>query len=448
MSGRMSPLIALLCVTILYSHNLDLADYGNYQSVWMYANIVSVILGFGITTIIFSTNAESLFAFIAKNKQQILSWYSALWISAIIIFLLFAKNFSTAQRIWISVFIVLQNANTILETIMIKNGGERKYFVVNVFYGLLFLGWHFFILKTGYALLFVITGIVCLSALKMFLLLLLRSKKQEAFTEPRNLDRSFTSHWIYVGLNDIVGIISKWADKLILLYLLTSSEFAIFFNGSIEIPFFGILISVTGSYMMLQMSKTTTDRTQIQSVFRESFLLLSSVVFPLFFFLFFFRYELFLIFFGKSYIASVPVFAISLLILPLRINDYCSILQSFSKGKKVTAGAVLDLAIAILLVFILYHFMGMQGAALAIVISTLIQSLYYLHQSAKVLHVKMKELVPSIRLLLRFLVTGAIFFLLKQVLVNINDFIAICIGIAVMLVIIAVMARKYLKISG
>ena len=228
-AGRMMPLLALLIITLLYSRWLSYEAYGIFQSVWMYANIVGVILGFGITTIIFSTNADALFSFISKNKKQLLKFYGLLWACTLIGFLFLSKNFTNNQRILIASFIIIQNLNTVVETVMIKNSGEKKYFILNCFYASLFLAWHIWMVETGYSLANLMIGILLLSVIKLAFLFWL---KNNPGTSVENIaeELSFKNHWIFVGLYDIIGIIGKWVDKLILLYLLTSAEFAIFLS--------------------------------------------------------------------------------------------------------------------------------------------------------------------------------------------------------------------------
>jgi len=220
-------------------------------------------------------------------------------------------------------------------------------------------------------------------------------------------------HWGYLGLNEIFGIISKWIDKIFLLYLVSASDFAIFFNGSFEIPLFGLLISVAGSFMLIEFSENLQLKSRIVDIFKENFIILSGIVFPLFFFLLFFREEIFSFAFKNKYNASVPIFAISILILPLRINNYSAILQCFSEGKKIMAGSLIDIILALALMIILYPLMGSRGIVLSIVISTYCQSFYFLWHSAKVLNVKVYSLLPLKNLAKKFLTLLALYFIMS-----------------------------------
>jgi len=411
--GRILPLGALFLITVIYSRQLSYTDYGLFQSVWMYANIINVIISFGFASVIFSTNYSFLVFFLQKNRRFIASCYLVLWTIGLTAFYVLARNFSAGLKIWIILFMVIQNIITVIETLLVKRGGEKMSFVINAGYSLLFFGCHLYVLVTRYSLEHLIAAICVLSLVKMIVLLALRH--EPAVEQKVADDPQFGQHWAFLGLNEIFGVLSKWVDKVFLLYLLTASDFAIFFNGSFEIPLFGLLISVAGSFMLIEFSANLDLKTKIVSLFRESFTMLSAIVFPLFFFLFFFRNELFAFVFRHRYGDSVPIFAVSIFILPLRINNYSVILQCFSQGKKIMIGSLIDLLIALVLMAALYPVMGSRGVVLSIVISTWCQVGYYLWCSAKVLKIRVIELLPWQKLLARFLLLLGLYAVLAVV---------------------------------
>lgn len=382
----------------------------------MYTNIINVIINFGLSAVILSTNLSFLFYFITKNQKKLSVFYSILWIFGLSIFFFFAKNFNASLKFLLIAFIIIQNVSSVVETLLIKRQGEKISFVINFIYSILFFGWHLYVLFTNYSLYFLISGICILSVLKLTVMILIPSKR-ESYKESAS-EKHFLNHWIYLGLNDVVGVVSKWIDKAVLLYLLTTADFAIFFNGSFEIPLFGLLISVTGSFLLIEISGNLHLSDKIIKLFRENFNALSTIVFPLFFFLFFFQKDLFSIVFNDKYNASLPIFAISIFILPIRINNYSTILQCFSQGKKILWGSMLDISIAIILMLILYPIMDTKGIALAIVIATYCQVVYYLWHSAKILHTSILKIVPLKKIILKFFgilfLFACLFFLLTE----------------------------------
>ena len=341
----------------------------------------------------------------------------------LVFFYFFSKNFNAVEKYLVIFFIVLQNIITASESLLVKQGGEKKSFLINFFYSILFFAWHLYVLYIGYRLTNLIEGACVISFLKL-VATVIYTKKSNAVVAEKD-DNNFFGHWAYLGFNDILGVIAKWIDKIFLLYLLTSADFAIFFNGSFEIPLFGLLISVTGSLLLIEISADLQSKNKITGLYRENFRMLSKIVFPLFFLLFFFREEIFLIAFKGKYNASIPIFLISIFVLPIRINNYSVILQCFSQGKKILLGSIMDLVLAIILMFLLYPSMGSRGIALAIVIATWCQVLYYLWHSKELLQVPLSELIPLRKLLIRFLVLLVAYLLLSLLLQNLSALISL-----------------------
>jgi O-antigen/teichoic acid export membrane protein len=441
--GRVLPVLILFLITIIYSRKLSFDEYGKFQSVWMYANIVNVIITFGLTSVIFSTNLNFLFSFIKIHQKKLSIFYSLLWIIGLAAFYLFAKNFTSGLKLLLVAFIIIQNVSTIAETLLIKRQGEKASFIINFIYSVFFLAWHLYVLFTDYSLMNLIFGICVISILKLMAMLMIPFK-QGLFVAVAN-EKHFLDHWAFLGLNDILGVISKWIDKFFLLYILTATDFAIFFNGSFEIPLFGLLISVMGSFLMIEISKNVSLTSKIVQLYRESFLILSTLVFPLFFFLFFFRNELFALVFNNKYDASLPVFVISIFILPLRINNYSVILQCFSKGKTILIGSIFDISIAIILMLVLYPLMGTQGIALAVVVATFCQVIFYILHSAKTLHVSVLQVLPLQKLLLRFLIAGVSYFILFLILTKWELKIKLLVGVIFTTFLILIGFIKYFK---
>jgi len=118
------------------------------------------------------------------------------------------------------------------------------------------------------------------------------------------------------------------------------------------------------------------------------------MAFPLFFFLLYFRQEFIYFFFSEKYAAAIPIFLCSILILPIRAYNHTIILQSRERGNIINRGAVLDMVLAVLLMYPMYLWLGLPGVALSFVCSTVIQVIYYFYHSRKLLQVKGPELLP------------------------------------------------------
>ena len=391
--ARLLPILVLFVITVLFARKLSYNEYGTFQSVWMYSNIINVIITFGFTSIILSTNESLLNSFIINNRQQIIFFYSLLTILTLFVFYSYARNLTLSTILLLIAFTLTQNIIAIKEIYLIKYERQQQLFYINIFYTLFFLLWHFYILFQGYDLNKLIIGIIILSIIKIFAI---RSHRT-LLSNQNNLNlshASFKNHWIFIGINDIIGVFSKWIDKLFLLYLLTPSDFAVFFNGSFEIPLFGLLITVAGNLLMVDISKGLLSSENVLKSFDTNYKLLSAIVFPIFFFLLFYNKELFALLFNHKYDASIPVFIISLFILPLRINNYGALLQCYSRGDLVMKGSILDISIVIILMLALYTDLSTKGVAVAVVFGTYAQIFYYLLSASKAINVRFLALFP------------------------------------------------------
>jgi O-antigen/teichoic acid export membrane protein len=98
--------------------------------------------------------------------------------------------------------------------------------------------------------------------------------------------------------------------------------------------------------------------------------------------------------FAHRYDAAVPLFVVASLVVPLRAYNFTALLQHKGQGRIITRGALLDLGLALGLIYPLYRGLGLAGVALAFVISTYWQAGYYLGHTARLLGVLWVSLLP------------------------------------------------------
>lgn len=120
-------------------------------------------------------------------------------------------------------------------------------------------------------------------------------------------------------------------------------------------------------------------------------------------------------------------------------------LQCFSLGKKVLTGAIIDIIIALALMIILYPAMGSRGIVLSIVISTYIQTLYFLWESAKLVHTTIFNILPLRKLLTKFLLLLVIYFCCSSLVSSLSVILKIAVATIVTLITIAAGTWSYLK---
>ncbi|MFN0081056.1 MAG: lipopolysaccharide biosynthesis protein [Ferruginibacter sp.] len=390
--GRLLPILVLVVISILYSRKLSYDDYGKFQTFWIYSNVLNIIVAFAMPSIILANRDVVFHFFMSAYKKKIGVFYVALYIAVAVVFYLSVHNLFPAIKFCILVFIALQFASTVADTFLIKRNQLNLYFVANFIYSILFLAIHLYFYFNVFDLQLLVYSLLGLVAAKSLLLFFI--KKPAVDAHDSTVANIFFKNWLYLGANEMVGVIARWLDKMYVVFLLSAANFAIFVNGTIEIPLFAVLISAAETFMLTKISHNVTDKKQSALIFKESFKLLSFISFPVFFMLLLVHEEAFSIVFNNRYNQSVPIFLISIFIIPVRINHYSVILQCYHASNKILAGAVIDILLALVLMTFLYPAFGVAGVALAIVLSTYVQVFYYLWHSAKLIKVGMSDLVP------------------------------------------------------
>lgn len=392
--SKLLPVAVQLIIIFIFSRSLSYDDYGSYQSVWLYIGILSAIGLFGLPSLLLSSSLQNILQWVRENKRTAIPILVLLNLLPIVYLLTMVLHFSIKVKLLLLIVLIAQNIAIIIETIAIKNEREKTVVISNIVFATLFLIWHLYVLNDNYSLVKLLPGLFFLFVTKS--LFLLQKRKLPLQTESGIvLGENIGKQWLYLGINDVLGMLFKWLDKWVILLLVTTAQFAVYFNGAYEIPVFVLLVSAMGNIMIVEMSKkTSADTAEVAQLFSTSSLLLASIVFPSFCFLLFYHQNFFTLFFSDKYLASIPFFIISIFILPARITNYTAALQVFNRSDIIVKGAVLDIAVAIILMLSLYPFLHFKGIALAFVLSTYIQIGYYLWHTSKLLHKKIADFFP------------------------------------------------------
>jgi O-antigen/teichoic acid export membrane protein len=387
--------IQLIVILVLAGH-LSLTDYGIYQSVWVYVSLFSIIGVFGLNSLILSSPFSDVRKWIRKNKKKSIPGLLLLNIAGSIYIFLGPTYFDLNQKILLTVLILLQNFSSIAEALHIRKGNISIIFISNIVYLSFYISIHLFVILSHYSLSAILFGI-CIGQLFRLIMLITMLGIENTVSD---YDKNIGKKWFLLGSNEILSVFTVWFDKWLVLLLLPAAQFAIYFNGTYEIPLFSLLLSAAGSISVVHISGKSADRKENISVtFRKTSLFLSSMIFPLFSFLLFYSDSIFSFLFHGKYIESVPIFQLSCLVLPVRIINSTTGLQAWQRPDIILKGTLLDFVIACILGIIFYYLMGLKGLAFAFVVSTYFQVGYYLWNTSKLSTLRLNDLLPFKKIL-------------------------------------------------
>jgi O-antigen/teichoic acid export membrane protein len=411
--ARVIQVLLTLGVFWLYSLRLQKALYGNYQKIFVIIGFCSSLLALGLPLLIASLPATQLRELIRGIWKRTKKFYFILFAGIVIFVLLFLPILSLTTRFLLLILSLTGALYSVAEIFTIKRGRNRRVFLINLVYSFVFAGIHLYFLFQAVFLLDALLAALIVPGVLRILFTGIGHREsgggQGDETGNEGTAALYTRQWVYLSLNQGLESFSGNIDNLFLLWLLTAPFFAVYFNGSYEIPVSGILVSAAGTFISVQVNQAGAGNAGILSLFRRVCLLLACLLFPLFFFLQANASLLFDWAFHGKYNDAVPIFLISTWILPLRIANYTVILQNKLRSEWVFQGSLLGVVAKILLCLLFYSIWGLRGVAAAMVAGTGAQIVFYLYHSAKTLETPLFSIMPFRKLLLFFILCGVLF---------------------------------------
>jgi O-antigen/teichoic acid export membrane protein len=393
---RFLPALASVAAVVWLSRYTTPAYYGRYQRFWVQWQVLHVVACLGLPTLVLTYPPAAIGGVVRKVSRQAGPWLLG-WV------LLVATGFAAMQA-WAGspfapwqagAFLLLNVPVAVLEAYVLGQRQLPPIAVVSACYAGLFGLAHALLVGHWLSSEQLMHWLLVGSALRVGALGYLARRAAYVPTPAVSVAwRAVWSLWGHTALNEVVQVLFRWVDKFVLNFLLPAALFALYFNGTIDVPFVPLLLGAVGSTLLLHFGELHLSDAERISALKEAAALLGRLVFPLFCFLLCFRYELFGVGFTHRYDAGVPLFVVASLVVPLRAYNFTALLQHKAQGRTITTGAVLDLLLALVLMYPLYQLLGLVGVALAFVISTYCQAGYYLWHTAQLLHVPWHHLLP------------------------------------------------------
>lgn len=393
---RFFPLAAMAAVGIVFSRQLPVALNGAYQQVWVYLAVFGAVAAAGLSPLMLTHTADAVDGWMRSIRIKHLAAF-ALWLGVLALILAGIFSYLGVFAAWAAAALfIVQLWIVLIETYLIV---QQKFVVAltaSLLYAAGLCALHFGYLKAFYSLnamfwLISLLGMLRVAALALKAVLQYREKRAQIW---EGMPIPVRKQWLQLGIYDVSQVAFRWIDKVIISLIVPSGLYAIYQNGTMDVPFMATLLSAVGNGLLQQMAtgeKTPEARIALLNL---SGSLLARIVFPVFFFLFLFRHELIVTVLTEKYLASVPLFAISVMALLLRAYNYTSILQHLNKVKVINWGALLDITIALGFSYPLFLWKGLAGVAIAFTISSYVQAGFYLFHTSRALRCSILQLIP------------------------------------------------------
>ncbi len=398
---RLAVLIAGLVGMIVFSHRLLTADYAQYQFLLITLSIFIAFGSLGISSVIFNFSSDGFSDFIRNLKSSHKLKFILLILSLSLCFagILIWKNHLDWQGFLVFFLLCIFSISAfVLENILLIYPAKKAQLITNWLYAALWLAAHFWILKTTFNLLYLTIIWTVLALLKSLVLFLIFNfqyrKKIPAFAEVSSIQVQKETWW-HLGSYEIFQLVVKQLDKFILSFMTSAQVAATYYNGRVEIPLLPAILSAVRNAALLQLRKSQEQTEKLVQTIRHAFQVLSTIGIAVTAFGIAYSEDLIITLFSDKYSTAVPIFIATLLILPAQ---YCIslsyVLQYKEKAQLINKGAFIDFFLTLILLYPFYLYFDILGIVLAVLVSTYIQSFYYLYHASKITRIQILKFLP------------------------------------------------------
>lgn len=399
--------IANIFVMVVASRYLSLHDYATFRQTFLPYEIMVPILMLGIPATIHYLLPRREDKLNLIFQSILMMTFTSLLFSSFLIFggiALLADWFHNPDLLtslkWLIIYPFFQIPITLLSAIFIFEGKTKFIGIFSSTFAIIFavLAVSLTILNKNYmdiVLLKIFLPILSSTLLLFYIFKLLKS--------PINIKQLFSPEKLIsilrvsmpFGLASMLGVLSLQIDKILVSTLATTEEFAIYINGAMEIPLIGILTGSIASVLLGEMSKNIKENKldMALSLFKISATKTALILFPIMVYLLFNAKELMILLYSEKYTLSALPFTIYLLLLPIRIVVFGSVLIAMGKSKVILYRSLAELPLNIILSILMFKLFGYLGIAIATVIVTYLWSVpYNLKEISKGFAVKVRTL--------------------------------------------------------
>lgn len=386
------------------SRALTVSDYGTYGQVLLIGGFLTTFLGFGFSKILYAELAKK-----ENIKNNVL--FSNLFLAFIfglfgtLILLIFSfiisKSFSNPELLKLlyiyALAIPFQLLYTSLNSVLIFYGKIKKSVNVNVFSNLLRYVLIIISIQIFNSLVLVIYSLVIVYFMQFFLAYLsipnfLQSGKISKISILTQLKTG-----IPLGLTVIISTIFYTIDGIMVSALLNKEQYALFKNGAIYIPMISSVFGAVNSIILPDIAKYYSDNkiSLITELKKRALQNTSALIYPVVLFAITFSFVLIPLYLSDKYENSYLVFSLFNSVLFFRVMSYDDIYIISSKTNKLPKKYIIATILNIILNYILITYWGINGAALATLISIGVLVVILFTGGLKILKIKFSDIVNA-----------------------------------------------------
>lgn len=407
------------------SRALSYTDYGSYGQTLMVVGFMITMLGFGLDKVLYADLADDEIPSgnAIKSNAMISFLFGLGGTVLVLIFAQFIANYLDNELLTNLILVYgfsipFQLLFKSFTATLIYHGLVKETVRINVLTNMLRLAFIFIFVQVFYSLIAIFAALVLIPIIQaLWSYLTIPSSMLENGKVSKSLMGDQISVGIPLGLTVIIGTVFKVTDGFMVSKLLGVDTYALFRNGAIQIPIIASLYASVNTIILPDVSKMfgKGQKKEIAALKTKALINTAAIIYPVILFFVLFSGELIPLYLSEKYAASYLVFAIFNCILFLRVTAYTDIYIASKRNnllpKKFLITSILNLGFN----YFFIQYWGMEGAAVATLLSYFILVSLLLKDGVKILDTTIHELVPFKRLGILFFGTLSLMACLKLI---------------------------------
>lgn len=359
------------------------SDYGFYRKFFLIFEVCTPLIGLGLSSSIFYFYRD----YEDKNKLMTINLFIVFITNVIFcgIIFLFSKQLIEYLEIpqrsniyLLPVFSFFSISNTIIYSFFVLEKKINKSIFANFIVNLIFAAFIIYLGNSKTEIIYVIYLRV-FAYLFIFLLMISNVKlRRISFLDVSRL-KVILKVSLPICISLSIGVISSYLDKIIVSKFVSSEDYAIYVNGSFEIPLISIVTTSISMALFANIGELIKSKELKKAInlFKKSANVSSLILYPCFAYFLINSKEFIILMFGVEYSESSFVFSLYLLMLPIRIIQYGNVLIALGKSKSLIIRSIIELLITTILSLLILNFFNYKYVVLGTVISVIFWTVPY-----------------------------------------------------------------------
>ncbi len=404
-ASKSAGFLAVLLANIYLARTLNRGEFGRYQQGWLYISTLVPILLLGIPQAVNyflpPASADRIRGYICAFLCILIVTGAVAALTAFLFPATFARLIGNVQLTIlipiVGLYVLFVLPSYLLEPLLILRGRVRELLGWTLLFAAIFLA---IAVRWGkvHNLKGLFGALVFLAALKTIVTV---GRTGRIFGGgrwrlPSGLWTNLLKYLGVLGAIALVDVFTVQIDKYLVSHFLGAGKFAIYAIGAIELPIVGLLLSSVTAVVMPEISRHLASQRHTETIklLHRSMEKLALVLFPLFLYLLITAHFYIPFFFSHKYQASVVIFYIYLIMLPIRAMNNHPYLIAAGLQRYALYGRLMDIAVNFIVGLLLLRWIGILGPAISTVIGTYVHKSYQTAIMARHLGLGVRELYP------------------------------------------------------